>query len=161
MTKISDERIAKFDRGQEIFFVPENFITRPGLWVSDEFRGRIAIPLNSVPRRSASGLKPAKVLPRNMSDSEICTELLGGMEKAKANAVCPSQIWELIQAQPGGIPGKILNDGKANIFYVLGKDGALFTVFVRWDAVYSEWRVRCYHFDENGNWNQGNQVFSN
>lgn len=151
---------AIINRGQDKFDCNAEFVTGPGLWVSDDFRRIIAKPLGVVVRQSAVELKDPVTLPRNMSDSEICSELLGGEYQARLDAVCPSQIKELIMTQSEGVAGKLSNDGCPNIFYML-VSGVLFTVSVRWNSCLRCWNVNCYRFDEDGFWLVGRPVFSN
>ena len=76
-----------------------------------------------------------------------------------ANAVDLGQIAELIAAQEGGKSGVLLNDGRFNIFPVLGKDSALYSVLIRCDV--GRWDVHCYPFRATRMLNIGHRVFSN
>ena len=64
----------------------------------------------------------------------------------------------LIEAQPDGSPGFLLNNGYANIFYVEGKNGEVFAVAVRWRSVRRRWYVDDWELDEHGYWCAGYQV---
>lgn len=92
-------------------------------------------------------------------DSEIRAK--GAGLRAK-NTYTPGQFLQLaqtlIEAQPGGIAGTLLNTGKANIFYVLC-DGVVFLVRVRWDQHSGQWRVYVWQYVDY-RWLVGRQVFS-
>ncbi|MBP6975318.1 MAG: hypothetical protein KBB51_00650, partial [Candidatus Moranbacteria bacterium] len=64
----------------------------------------------------------------------------------------------LIEAQPGGKSGFLLNNGYANIFYVEGKNGEVFAVRVGWRSVDREWSVGGWGLGERGDWDAGRQV---
>jgi len=160
---LDPEAVAKevqkiIDAGQPLFTISNYFSKRPNISVEANFTRHISA-LGMVPIRKAEDLKAPKVLKQKMSDNEISQEFLGG--NAKKNAVCPSQISELIQAQIDGSVGKLLNDGLSNIFYVLGIDEVLFAVLVRWSSTLKHWDIRCFALDEELNWYAGDQVFSN
>lgn len=46
-----------------------------------------------------------------------------------------SDLWEMLKKQPAGQPGKLLVDGKANIFYIRDVDGTVWAVRAFWFAV--------------------------
>lgn len=64
----------------------------------------------------------------------------------------------LIEAQPDGQSGFLLNNGYANLFYVLSKNGEVFAVDVRWVSNVRTWDVRDWKFVEVGCWHAGNQI---
>lgn len=147
------------NRGQ--MFNPHTYYkTRDGLFVWDTFEKRILSKQpTAMPYRGLEGVANS-TLSRNMSDQEIIDEILGGMDEARAHASTLDQIAEMIDLQPNGKDGKLLNNGYANIFYVL-VDGVLLAVSVYWGSGYRKWNVRDWHLGENGKWNAVIQVFRN
>jgi hypothetical protein len=144
-----------------MFNASKYFVTRQGLWVSSDFTSRI-LPayINPMTKRGLDGVNSVD-LPRNMYDSEIITEYLGGEEQARKNAFTLDQIAELVDGQRNGEAGVLLNNGYANIFYVVGKDGVLFAVPVRWRSPDRQWRVDAYELDGHGDWIAGSRLFRN
>jgi hypothetical protein len=120
------------------------FESRQGLHIDRFFVGeanallvRVNPPLNA--------LLKYRDLSRNAYDREIKTSL---PEYYK------TELWtiaQMITAQEGGKGGALLNDGRANIFYV-----ADFIVRVCWRADLGEWRVR---HEYPGRWRTGTRVF--
>lgn len=98
-------------------------------------------------------------LPHNMYDSEIITEYLGGEEEVKKCAMTMKQVQSYLNKQWGGGKGDLLVDGKANLFYVLGKDDVLYVVFAYLDG--DLWFLRVWFLGEHDNWRAGHRVFRN
>ncbi len=145
----------------KLFVFSEFFFTRQGLYVWDSLKERIgSIYKESTEYKSIDDLKPAFDLNRNMYDSEIIKEM-GGEEKVRENAVTMDQIEQLIKNQWEGKAGIMLNNGFANIFYVIGKNNQLFAVGVNWGSADQEWVVNGDRLDERGRWRRGARVFSN
>ncbi len=71
------------DGETENFFNPQAYFkTRKGLYIWDTFAERILSgQKETMPYRGTEGVT-SQILPRNMSDTEIISELLGGMEEA-------------------------------------------------------------------------------
>jgi hypothetical protein len=144
-------------------FVTANyFITRSGLFVSGGFTSQItaAYPEALVPR----GLEGVKSfdLASNSSDKKILDRPeMGGEENMREHAVTPDQIADLINLQPEGMEGRLLNDGGANLFYVVGKSGKLFVVIVHWSGGRRKWRVNAWELVEDDCWHAGYRVFRN
>ena len=146
------------NRGQ--MFNPRSlFKTCTGLWVSDSFTSRILPHVDPMPYRGHEGVTSSQ-LARNMYDKEIIDEMLGGMEEVRSHAFTLDQIAEMIGSQPNGEDGMLLNNGYANIFYVL-VNGGLFVVCVDWISGYRLGYVVAWHLDGYGHWNAGNRVFRN
>lgn len=156
--KVAQTPVAKTVK--ELFDSSKYFGTRDGLYIWPEFAQRI-LPAYREPivRRSVKGIDFVD-LTRNMYDREIVAEYLGGEEKARKSAFTPDQLAELIDAQWGGKPGLLLNNGHANILYMIGVDRVLFPVNVRWNSDDSHWRVNAYQFDD-GDWSAGYRVLRN
>lgn len=136
------------------------FVTRDGLYVWPEFTQRI-LPAYRDPivRRGVEGVDSVD-LPRNMYDREIVAEYLGGEEEARKHAFTPDQVADLIDAQWGGKPGILLNNGYANILFMLGVNGVLFPVIVLWSSDRGEWNVNACGFD-GVHWSAGRRVIRN
>lgn len=147
--------------GAENLFNPHlYFKTRQGLWVSDSFINRILSgQKESMPYRGLEGVT-SYMLERNMHDKNIIDELLGGMEEVRKHAFTLDQVAAIIDLQPNGKDGKLLNNGYTNIFYVLVNE-VLFAVRVHWDSDYREWGVCGWRLGVGGRWYAGNQVFRN
>lgn len=143
----------------DLFIFNNFFKDQPGLTVWNIHRVSPAYP-NPTPYKSIENLKLAFKLTQNMWDTKII-EKLGGEEEVRKTAVTMDQIEQLIKAQWGGKAGIMLNNGYANIFYVIGKNDELFAVNVYWGSAYDRWRVYAYGLDEVGNWSSGYLVFSN
>lgn len=136
------------------------FKTREGLWVSDGFTSRVLVKQPTT--MSYCGLDGATshTLARSMADQQTIDEMLGGMDEVRSHAFTLDQIAAKIDIQPNGEDGELLNNGYANIFYVL-VDGVLFAVYVSWDSDNRKWRVRGWHLGEYGKWYAGDRVFRN
>ena len=87
-------------------------------------------------------------------DEPIITEL-GGEEKAETTL---TEVFSLMEKQPNGKDGDLLNNGYANIFYVRDADGVLRAVNVNWND--GGWNVNANTVENPNRWNVGNVVFS-
>ena len=65
----------------------------------------------------------------------------------------------MVEVQSGGINGRLLNNGYANIFYVVGKGGAVFAVYMRWYGGLRPWFFLCFPLFD-GRWLGGRRAFS-
>ncbi|MBP6888802.1 MAG: hypothetical protein KBC21_03815 [Candidatus Pacebacteria bacterium] len=136
------------------------FVTRDGLYVWPEFAQRILPAYQGlIPKRGIEGVHSVD-LPRNMYDREIVAEYLGGEEEARKHAFTPDQVADLIDTQKGGKAGVLLNNGYANLLYMIGVCDVLFPVSVDWRSVNSCWHVRAYQFDD-ARWRAGLRVLRN
>lgn len=136
------------------------FKNRDGLYVWDTFFERILSKQpTTMPYRGLEGVT-SEMLQRNMYDKEIIDELLGGMEEVRKHAVTLDQIAAKIDLQPNGEDGELLNNGYANIFYVLDGD-VLSAVNVDWLSDHCKWFVNAWPLDGGGYWYAGDQVFRN
>lgn len=144
----------------DTFDSAQYFVIRPGLYVWPEFTSRILPAYVGVLQiRGVKGFDSVD-LPRNMYDSEIIAEYLGGEEEARKHAFTPDQLADLIDEQKGGTSGVLLNNGYANILHMIGVGGVLFPVDVGWDSDYSHWGVRAYRFSD-VRWRAGSRVLRN
>jgi hypothetical protein len=155
-------KVVRTPIAKAVFDSSEYFVTRPGLiYVWPEFASRIlpAYP-KAIPKRGLKGVDFVD-LPRNMYDSEIITEYLGGEEEARKHAFIPDQIAMAIDEQKNGESGRMLNNGYANIFYMIGVNGVLFAVYVFWNSDDRWWYVIAFKLGEGGRWYVGNRIFRN
>lgn len=144
----------------DMFNSAKYFTTRDDLYVWPEFVQRILSAYQQpIPKRGIEGIDHVD-LPCNMYDREIVAEYLGGEEEARKHAFTPDQVAELIDAQQGGTTGVLLNNGYANILFMLGTTGVLFPVRVYWRSGSSGWDVGACRFDGDG-WGDGDRVLRN
>ena len=144
-----------------MFNPPEYFVTRDGLGVSSEFTSRILSVHNKpTEKHGLEGVSHVD-LSKKMYDSEIIKEYLGGEEEARKHAFTPDQVADQIDKQKDGGEGELLNNGYANIFYVIGKGEVLFAVFVLWSSASRGWFVSAHKLGESGDWGAGPRVFCN
>ena len=87
-------------------------------------------------------------------DEPIITEL-GGEEKAETTL---TEVFSLMEKQPNGKDGDLLNNGYANIFYVRDADGVFRAVSVRWGV--GGWGVDASTLEGPDGWVVGRQIFS-
>lgn len=144
------------------FVTSAYFVTRPGLWVSDDFASRItsAYP-KALIHRGLEGVESFDLANVSYDHQIIARSEIGGEENMRKHAFTPDQIAALIDLQPEGSPGKLLSNGYANLFYVVGKSEVLFVVSVYWTTGGREWSVSAWELGENGRWNAGFRVFRN
>jgi hypothetical protein len=127
------------------------FQTRPGLYISGDFRSRIVSKAKSTGVGVEFKLDHALLtLTKNMTDAEIETALPPS-HLFDESAVC-AIIAKMISEQPDGKEGKLLNNRYTSLFYTSCVVG------VFWSAVYCEWSVHAWMRGE-CRWG-GNQVFS-
>lgn len=133
------ERVEPFDPH-------EFFKTRKGLYVWNGFRDNIlpaAKPVEHVPERKAALFE----LEKAANDAEIRAELPEGHVFENASEFC-AHLASLIEAQPNGEDGDLLNNGYATIRYVRGVNGVLFAAGVGWGVSRREWGVRAVPLDD-------------
>mgnify|MGYP001577204960 CR=1 FL=1 len=87
-------------------------------------------------------------------DGPIITEL-GGEAKAETTL---SEMFSLMEKQKNGESGTLLNNGRANIFYIKDQNGVLRAVCVGWND--DGWDVIAYSVENLSRWDGGYQVFS-
>ena len=135
----------------DTFLTPTYFTTQPKkLWVSDAFTQRITAAYSEpLTPRGIKGVQKAFDLQRKMYDGDFIKQM-GGEAEVRKFAFTPDQIASMIDAQPNSIDGAMLNNGYANIFYVIGVDGGLFAVDVDWRSHDSVWGAFAFKLDEFG-----------
>lgn len=125
--------------------------TRTGLWVYDGFKTRVVAKAKSVENLDAGTLLVYD-LAKNAYDREIKPELPEGHVFDESD-LC-ARIQQMIEKQPNGEAGDLLNNGYANIFYLAGC-----VVGVDWSAGDREWSVGTWGLD-GVSWSAGIRVFS-
>ena len=144
------------------FLTANYFVTRTGLWVDSNFTSRITSAYNDpIVQRGLDGIESFDLM-NNSSDKVILARSeMGGEENVRKYAFTPDQIAAMIDLQPEGAAGKLLTNGYANLFYVVGGGGVLFVVGVLWFAGARRWRVSAWELGEYGVWHAGSRVFRN
>lgn len=123
--------------GARISYLGENF--------RDWFLGKTEEPTADTSLRYAHLTRPE-------FDGLILAEL--GDQKETTLA----EIYALMECQPNGELGVLLNNGWANVFYVLDVNGALRAVDVHWGG--DGWYVHARSVEHPAGWYDGRQVFS-
>ncbi|MBI5078215.1 MAG: hypothetical protein HZB11_02535 [Candidatus Yonathbacteria bacterium] len=143
-------------------FNPSAYFVKPrkGLWVSKSFQKYALAGQRDLLSYRVIADVTNQTLARDMSHQETFEEFLGGAEKARTHAFTLDQLATLLRLQPNGEDGALLNNGSANIFYVLTK-GDFFSVSMLWDSVQSEWCVYGWPTNGHGHWDAGDRVFRN
>ena len=132
--------------------VAEFYQTGSGLYVYDTFAERLDVNARQVVDSAPERSYVASLLKANAYDKDIRKEL------PEDHLSTLEDIAGLIEAQPNGKSGFLLNNGYANIFYVEGKNGEVFAVSVYWLSAYRGWLVYDWRLDESGEWDAGCQV---
>lgn len=127
------------------------FQTRPGLHVTEDFRRRVVAKAKPSEAGTTHKVESAELM-QNLTDKGVEDALPTNhlFDESQVSAV----IAGLIAGQPNGEEGALLNNGRANLFYL-----SFCVVRVHWDADSREWRVFTWRRDENG-WLAGVRVFS-
>ena len=132
---------------EEFFDSAKYFTSRKGLYLWPEFTQRI-LPAyqGQIACRGIEGVDYVN-LPRKMYDREIVAEYLDGEEEVRKHAFTPDQVADMVNAQKSGVSGVLLNNGCANILYMIGIEGVLFPVHSHWSSALSGWLIRASQFD--------------
>lgn len=125
------------------------FRTRPGLWVSDDFRRLVVAKAGSGQTVATKSI----LLERGMADAQI-EKMLGDGGHLFTEGDLLATLERMIQSQWGGKDGQLLNSGYANLFYT-----SSCVVNVHWGAGYGAWDVDTWQRD-GYEWDAGSQVFS-
>jgi len=132
---------------------PSNFFQeRPGLLVSDTFK-KIARTTETLAVGNTVSLRHQQIAAKDSATDAQIESALGGkrlFEETMVTAV----IAEMISAQEGGTSGLLLNDGRANLFYLSGC-----VVLVLCFRAHGTWYVRTWERDDN-RWPHDGRVFS-
>lgn len=134
------------------FNAAEFYQNGPGLYVYGTFADRLDVNARQTVDSAPERPYVASLLKANAYDKDIRKEL------PEDHLSTLEDIAGLIEAQPGGKSGFLLNNGYANIFYVEGKNGEVFAVVVYWFSDFREWYVLGWELDELGYWCAGHQV---
>ena len=123
-----------------------------GLYVYDTFADRLDLSARQTVDSAPERPYVASLLKANAYDRDIRKEL------PDTHLSTLEDIAGLIEAQPNGKSGFLLNNGYANIFYVEGKNGEVFAVGVDWISGNRKWRVFDWELDGIGRWCADRQV---
>ena len=134
------------------FNAAEFYQTGTGLYVYDTFADRLDLSARQTVDSAPERPYVASLLKANAYDKDIRKEL------PETHLSTLEDIAGLIEAQPNGKSGFLLNNGYANIFYVEGKNGEVFAVGVDWFSVSREWSVYDWELVESGDWDTDDQV---
>ncbi len=134
----------------------EFYQTRTGLWLADNFKSLILADLPEGEVEAPQATLVRADLEQEASDAEIGGELpKGNVFKYRDQFLC--HLATLIETQPDGTKGELLNTGFANIFHVqIGK--VPFSVHVRWRRDGLEWRCRVFPLGAS-RWDAGSRAF--
>lgn len=94
-----------------------------------------------------------QALKQSSIDSPIIAEL-GGEPKVETTL---TEVFSLMEKQPNGEEGVLLNNGWANIFYVRDKNNILRTMHMYW---YGGWNAHAYSVEDPITWRDGYRAFS-
>lgn len=145
---------------KQLFKPHSYFKNRKGFAVYRSFQNYILSKTgNTIPYRGLDGVT-SYITQRQMSDTKTIDDLLGGMKEARKYSFTLDQIAAMIDFQSNGEDGNLLNNGSANIFYVLVND-ILFAVGVTWDTLSHVWYMSAWHLDKNGLCSTSWRVFHN
>ena len=134
------------------FNAAEFYQTGPGLYVYDTFADRLDVNARQTVDSAPERPYVASLLKANAYDTGIRKEL------PEIHLSTLEDIAGLIEAQPNGKSGLLLNNGYANIFYIEGRNGEVFAVIVCWFSGGRGWRVDDWQLDEGGVWGADRQV---
>lgn len=134
------------------FVASEFYQTGTGLYVYDTFADRLDLSARQTVDSAPERPYVASLLKANAYDRDIRKEL------PEIHLSPLEDIAGLIEAQPNGKSGFLLNNGYANIFYVEGKNGEVFAVLVFWRSGHRYWYVDVWGLDELGWWDADRQV---
>ncbi len=134
------------------FNAAQFYQTGPGLYVYDTFTDRLDVNARQTVDSAPEHPYVASLLKANAYDTGIRKEL------PEIHLSTLEDIAGLIEAQPNGKSGLLLNNGYVNIFYVEGRNGEVFAVGVYRYSVYRKWGVCDWKLVEYGAWVADDQV---
>ena len=139
------------------FNLKDFFKTRRDLNVGYDFTDRILSVTKEVESLPAIAIYYCD-LTELATDDQIKSELSSDHVFQDTSAFCV-YLADMIEKQAKGEKGDLINTGFANIFYVVGKNGAVFAVRVHWRSGCRRWDVDA---DQLGGlqWIAGVRVFS-
>lgn len=121
-------------------------------YLGDNFR-KYFLPKKETGEVAAEELTVNELL-EDAYDPAIVTDL-GGEEKVEISL---GQFFAMFAKQPNGESGQLLTNGRANIGYIRGDDGVLWTVHGRWND--DGWVFEASPLDNPYRWYAGYQVLS-
>lgn len=145
---VLEHKEKKIDISVKEFDPQEFFKNGDGLYVYSDFKERILSKAEKVP--SLEKALTSYALTKNANDAAIESDLPKDHFFSESE-VC-AIVADLIDKQPKGEEGVLLNNGYANLFYTPS-----FVVGVRWDG--AEWGVYTWHRDAYG-WDANDRVFA-
>lgn len=137
--------------GNKMFDAQAFFKNRDGLRISHSFTQRILLKEGLMPCRGLVGVVN-NMLNGNKLACQIVDEFLGGMEEVCNHPFTLDQIAEKINLQARGGDGDLLNNGHANIFFLL-VSGQPFFISVHWrhsGPVGNVWIVNEWELNDRG-----------
>lgn len=139
-------------------FDPQSLLKRKDIWLSPEFINRILSVAEAFQITDDLPAPSVFDIIEPANDTEIRSEF------PKGNAYGASEfcyrLSKMTGEQPTGASGSLLNSGYVDIFYVVGKGGEVFAVYVLWDSDDRPRSVRCCRLDEGARWRAGSRAFS-
>jgi hypothetical protein len=120
-------------------------------WTGDNFK---KLFLDKVEENVPNAVIAIHRLERNSLDAPILTEL---GKRAEAKLV---HFFGLIEKQSKGEDGLLLTNGRANIAYIIGSDGNVWTVNAYWISRARYWIVGAVSVDDPHEWCAGDRVLS-
>lgn len=133
-------------------FKPKDFfISRKGLYVFSSFESNILVKAESIKKGSAFEISSFELI--KTADDKKIEDSLSKDHIFSETDVC-AIIASLIEKQPKGEEGILLNNGYANLFYTHSR-----VVHVFWNAGFGEWLVYVW-FRDGYSWLVGHRVFS-
>lgn len=147
--EITKEKIPVRMEGE---FIPSVFFkTDKGLYVDSDFTSRIVNKASSVDADTEYEITSLNLrLSANDATIESALPEKHIFSETEVSAI----VGNLIENQPEGKEGTLLNDGSWNIFYTPD-----FVVHVHWSSYSSRWYVDAWHRHDGG-WDEGSRVFS-
>ena len=140
----------------EPFAAADYFKNRAGLYIWDGFKSRVSSVAGTVTTTPATKSSSFD-LKKSSADQRIRVELPEDHVFPDASVFC-SYLAGMIDRQPNGKEGDLLNNGLANIFYV-NVDDRVVAVYVGWNAGDQWWGVDACGLDVDV-FSAGSRVFS-
>ena len=134
----------------------EFFQTRNGLWVDLDFVRWVLLAAKKLEALPGFASRHYPLV-SGANGGEIRGELPPD-HVLEADEFCARAAEEIKRQWDNKAPGNLLNNSYANIFYVRGVGGEVFTVGVSWLSDDREWNVYAYRLD-GYRWGAGNRVF--
>jgi hypothetical protein len=145
----------------KIFSAISYFLAKKIVPSWDDFTHRIinCYP-DCVPNRGVEGVIYHDAIKAGF-DCDIVKDFWGSLDKAREKSFSLDQIADLIDRQPKGLEGALINNGCSNLFFLGTKDSVLLRACVRWSPDEAEWRFRLYGFGVYGEHLNNVRIFEN